>query len=186
MVQLLDKNSAPVRNNLDPPHTEERNTLHTHQEGSLTHKQRGSTWTRTSIRGVQENRDWRHDGHSEGRAHNRRKGLLNHRFGGESRPMWAKSVLSSSALSSSTGVELPSDSCSGEYATRPPERGLLLSGSPGSRASLYRSPISPERDEVLKMMIGAGDSSVQWSPIKPAQMAVLRSFLTKLDPDPPS
>ena len=37
------------------------------------------------------------------------------------------------------------------------------------------------KNEVLKMMIGAGDPTISWSPIQPTQMAVLRSFLNKFD-----
>jgi hypothetical protein len=44
-------------------------------------------------------------------------------------------------------------------------------------------PVSPERNELLQMILGPeeSDSAIRWSPIKPSQMAVLRSFLTKLE-----
>ena len=184
MIQLLDKNgaAAPAWNSaLDAPPEEHLTLRRRLKEAPSAHSARTSAWTRSSARGAKETREWRHDGHSDARTHSRRNGLLNHRFGGDS-PSQSQWATLPAAVSSANGAVTPDNFVEGN-STRPRPLGLL-SGSGGLRLHPH-SPGSPDNKEVrLKTMMSADDSVLRWSPIKPSQMAVLRSFLTKLDSDP--
>jgi len=155
MIKLLDGKSSDQEQSAGKDHDK----LLYRQEEAFMHAARTGPWSRRkSARNIQDKRDWRHDP-DHGRMH-RRKNVLNHRFG-EVR------------VSTSPATELGTpDHDLGGYGLR----------RPGSNAqSLSRAGI-PNMNEML--MIGSGDSSVRWSPIKPSQMAVLRSFLTNLDDSP--
>jgi hypothetical protein len=157
MIKLLDGKSSDQEQSAG----KDQDKLLSRQDVTFMHSARTGPWSRRkSARSIQDKRDWRHDP-DHGRVH-RRKNVLNHRFG-EVR------------VSTSPATELTTTDHDREgYGLR----------RPGSNVqSLSRALAgSPKMNEML--MIESGDSSVRWSPIKPSQMAVLRSFLTNLDDSP--
>ena len=165
MIKLLDGKSSDQ----EQPAGMDQEKLVPRQDVAPVHAARASPWSRRKgARSIQDTRDWRHDpDHSrDGRVH-RRKNVLNHRFG-EVRPAW---------VSPSSGTD---------FVTPDHDRGGGLRRPGRTEQSLLAArTASPKRNEILQMMAGSsGDTGVRWSPIKPSQMAVLRSFLTNLDDSP--
>jgi len=157
MIKLLDGKSIDQEQSAG----QDQDKLLSRQDVTFMHSARTGPWSRRkSARSIQDKREWRHDP-DHGRVH-RRKTVLNQRFG-EVR------------VSTSPATEL---------ATPDHDRGGYGLRRPGSSVqSLSRALAgSPKMNEML--MIESGDSIVRWSPIKPSQMAVLRSFLTNLDDSP--
>ena len=156
MMSILD--------DADHLHGEERDDLACQREGQLGRLAAPNAMNQDRQGSVQD---------KPGRIHNapvrphRRKGLLNRKFGGETHKG------RSTAIS-----ELGGEKRSVRASSRPwPLAKVPLAGQ-------VPVPISPERNELLQMLLGPEESepAIRWSPIKPSQMAMLRSFLSAETP----
>ena len=144
--------------------SEERDDLACQREGQLGRLAAPNAMNQDRQGLVQDKPGWIHN--DSVRPH-RRKGLLNRKFGGERHK--GRSTATS---------ELGGEKWSVRASSRPwPRAKVPLSGQgPVS--------ISPGRNELLQMLFGPdeSESAIRWSPIKPSQMAMLRSFLSAETP----
>jgi hypothetical protein len=135
---------------------------------------------RKNTKGMSESRGPRLDtaASEQGRGY-RQKDTMDYKFG-QSSQRHAFHIPSSPLGFGVPSVNLLPETSRRDLVTRSQVRKLPSEGLWEFPANVGRS--SPTgKNEVLKMMIGAGDPTISWSPIQPTQMAVLRSFLNKFD-----